>query len=160
MNPINLFENDQIVHQEENNCLICFENIILQNNNNHTIQECNHTFHSSCLIEWFRTGNSNCPTCRNDGARRNYRRSGHILNWILRYSKRKNASKKVISLVNKYKKLKMDYANVKQERINYQKENKDVLKGLSKLRQKCWKYGRKLRDVKNEIVSIPIQPLK
>lgn len=31
---------------------------------------CGHTFHTSCIVDWLRRGNTSCPTCRNDPHRR------------------------------------------------------------------------------------------
>lgn len=28
------------------------------------LSECNHSFHTKCIIGWFRTGKSSCPLCR------------------------------------------------------------------------------------------------
>lgn len=49
----------QIEKIATDNCPICQEKI----SSNITITKCNHTFHSSCLFEWFSKGN-NCPMCR------------------------------------------------------------------------------------------------
>jgi len=47
-------------------CCICHENL---ETNTHTLLECNHTFHTNCIMTWFRspTGNNKCPLCNNSG---------------------------------------------------------------------------------------------
>lgn len=45
-------------------CAICHESL---NENTYTLPECNHSFHSNCIITWFRTGKNNCPLCNNNG---------------------------------------------------------------------------------------------
>ena len=41
-------------------CPICF----LPLSSGHVTLECNHTFHSDCIIKWFRSKNDSCPLCR------------------------------------------------------------------------------------------------
>lgn len=33
-------------------------------NDNEYRLECNHVFHTKCIVDWFRRGNATCPTCR------------------------------------------------------------------------------------------------
>ena len=61
LNVINIRD----VHQHSDpTCPICLDNI--EPHNSHTIQQCNHTFHTSCIIDWFRN-NHRCPMCRDNG---------------------------------------------------------------------------------------------
>ena len=50
---------------DENDCQICLEN----NNNDpfYTLPECGHSFHTNCIVQWFRSGYNNCPYCNNKG---------------------------------------------------------------------------------------------
>jgi hypothetical protein len=45
-----------------NECSICFSKI--EDDNNMTITECNHKFHSKCLMDSLAHGMYNCPLCR------------------------------------------------------------------------------------------------
>jgi len=47
-------------------CSICHENL---ENELYTLPECNHTFHTNCVITWFRMSDctKNCPLCNNNG---------------------------------------------------------------------------------------------
>ena len=45
-------------------CAICYDNI---SKHQCTKLDCNHEFHSHCIIEWFRRGNSTCPYCVSTG---------------------------------------------------------------------------------------------
>ena len=49
--------------QEE--CMICREE--LECEQCYTLPECNHTYHTHCLVTWFRNGDSRCPYCGNKG---------------------------------------------------------------------------------------------
>lgn len=54
-------END---HQEI--CTIC-QDILDNGEQIHFLPECNHGYHTNCILTWFRTGNNNCPCCGNRG---------------------------------------------------------------------------------------------
>ena len=48
----------------ENICSICYEELEnFDENPNIYKLECNHVYHSSCIIKWFRSGHNNCPLC-------------------------------------------------------------------------------------------------
>lgn len=47
-------------------CSICKENY--DESTKYTIPECNHVFHTECIVSWFRGSNrSDCPLCRDNG---------------------------------------------------------------------------------------------
>ena len=49
---------------EKDCCSICLENF--NDNNQYYNLDCNHTFHTKCIIDWFRTNDQkSCPICRN-----------------------------------------------------------------------------------------------
>src|SRR5579871_73188 len=43
-------------------CSICLEPIL---KGKHTLS-CNHSFHTNCVINWFRTDHKSCPVCRKE----------------------------------------------------------------------------------------------
>jgi hypothetical protein len=43
-------------------CSLCKSNISLTDNSNYKLQ-CNHDFHTGCIIDWFRFKSSQCPSC-------------------------------------------------------------------------------------------------
>ena len=45
-------------------CSICLEDNDLQL---YTLPECNHTFHTNCILAWFRKGKKACPLCKDEG---------------------------------------------------------------------------------------------
>ena len=42
-------------------CVVCREP---QDDGNSIALECGHRFHPGCILQWFRSGNSTCPLCR------------------------------------------------------------------------------------------------
>lgn len=53
------------VNNTNEECMICREE--LQCSQCYTLPECNHTYHTNCLVTWFRNGDSRCPYCGNKG---------------------------------------------------------------------------------------------
>ena len=45
-------------------CAICHES--LEGGGTYTIPECNHCFHTACIVTWFRVNNT-CPLCKHTG---------------------------------------------------------------------------------------------
>lgn len=52
-------------------CAICHENIDLNDGSIYTLPECNHCYHTNCIMTWFRTGKNTCPLCNNHGVNQN-----------------------------------------------------------------------------------------
>jgi NACalpha-BTF3-like transcription factor len=67
MEPISLLLNDdKLTLRGEENCSICFENLI----DNYCQLNCSHYFHTQCINKWFEKKNS-CPLCRENFASNN-----------------------------------------------------------------------------------------
>jgi len=47
-------------------CIICCNTLEAQDDLREITLECGHTFHVSCITNWFRLGESTCPLCRNN----------------------------------------------------------------------------------------------
>lgn len=94
-------------------CAICHEELI---NETYKLPECNHIFHTNCIMTWFRapTGNNKCPLCNNSGI--NNLKDLDNLHWSHRHiaeqnykrvrasSRRKDCPKHIKKMVEKLKK--------------------------------------------------------
>ena len=60
--PIDLLNINDNTNEE---CMICKEELSCQPC--YTLPECKHTYHTSCLVTWFRNGDNRCPYCGNKG---------------------------------------------------------------------------------------------
>lgn len=47
---------------EKEICSICFSKMTLEDS--HTLEECDHRFHTKCILKWFRSKQDTCPLCR------------------------------------------------------------------------------------------------
>jgi hypothetical protein len=172
MEPINFSD---IISQEDNygvnstDCCICLQSLS-NNTDTYTIPECNHTFHTNCIIPWFRTSNPNCPYCRStmDNEPRGffdpYTREGRY-KMIRNIARKKNApvhlKKMVNKLINFNKKL--DEQRKKftlWKKSEEGKKFKELSKKASKLRGvRKWINLRKIRELKSAIADYPIIPV-
>ena len=155
MEPIDLFDQNNIA-EEIKTCSICLDNLV---ENTHTLEGCNHTFHSACLIKWLRTGSYGCPMCRGTQDK-SYFKKPNILRMILNYSKRKEAPKKLVKMVDKYKKMRDKSKGIVKECSIFNKKYKDILKRRNELYKKKWRSTVVLRRVLRELESIPIGTIK
>lgn len=47
---------------EKETCSICFSKMTSEDS--HTLEECDHRFHTKCILKWFRSKHDTCPLCR------------------------------------------------------------------------------------------------
>ena len=160
--PIRLYQNNVTDHENpiEHVCSICLDNL---NNNKelHTLQECNHQFHSSCLITWLRINNG-CPMCRGiDERQHNFRqRNGTILRHIISFCRsKKNKCAKLKRFYNKYKNRRDEYKSKNDIMCKFKQDNKILLKEYRNIRSQRWSAWFKFLRIKNEIASLPIQQI-
>jgi hypothetical protein len=148
--------NGPIIDEEGNdinidNCCICLEKL---ENNKYKIPECKHEFHNECLLTYFRvSNNTSCPLCRN------IRQSSSNLKTILNYSRRKNANKKIVNEVKKYKEFQMLEKEIKKEFKEFKRTYKEILDKRNKLINKKRKYGYRVRRMKFKLMNMVVLPL-
>ena len=126
-------------------CSICTENI---NEAGGITLECNHTFHASCICNWFRKGNPSCPNCRDSG-------NSHMLNWpdsrarasVLRQKARnKCAPIQLKALVKKLQDHEQKCKAIRKEMREFRKKNIDVFKTWAKFRPKFYAECKNHRE--------------
>jgi hypothetical protein len=159
MNPIPLYNNITEISNNDDICAICLDNI--NTLSVHTLSECNHKFHSTCLIESLRV-NTGCPLCRGQSNNQNYyrRSDATILRHILSFCKsKKNTSKKLKTLVKTYEKIRDNNKIISKELKIFRNKYKDILKTKYDFIRKKRTSDFKLQRIKRTILSIPIQPI-
>ena len=172
VNNINLLD----LENNSEECMICKED--LNNYDFYTLPECNHKFHTHCLISWFRNGDSRCPYCGNKGINNkddsnNYCKSinsiNHNENYIYKdikkfaYLKKNKDNKQAIKLRDEFEKI-TDLENnlnninndlkkfknlLKTQETNYEESRKK----LNKFRLDRWSLSRKICQMKFNIVN-------
>ena len=144
-------------------CAICHEK--LNSEQTFEIPECNHVFHSNCLLQWFRTGELRCPYCNSSC------QSDENSHWkerkikykvITDYCRRKDANKEIVKKVNCIRNLEKKSKTINNEikNINSQTGEYKVLKrNIRILNDKRWNLKRKIREKKQELLyTVNIMP--
>ena len=145
----------------DNLCPVCLE-IILENDNIYKL-ECEHFFHNKCIINWFRTENSNgkCPCCldtpqTNQPIQQTYYYDGTLIEQrcsaIRRYGNKKTAPKILKKRIKKLKNLENDLKNINKEKKDFFKVNKELIKQSKKFNNDIWKKRSQIRKQKYNIV--------
>jgi hypothetical protein len=136
-------------------CAICLDN--MNANPTHTLRECNHTFHASCLIDALRV-NQSCPLCR--GIPRINCNNGVVLRHIIAYSKsKKNKNKRLRALILEYEKARTQCSIMKKKYQQFCKDQKEILKHHTKLKREKNKCFYQFRKIKRIVSSLPIRPI-
>jgi len=159
---INIYLDQKDEHnKDEDICSICHDKF---DNDKYIIPECNHIFHTSCMIQWYRTGNIRCPYCNSTPDSLNdemsYIGNRKMINAkykiILNYCRRKNANEYVKKKIEDIKKL----LNIVKELLSSMKTLKDengsfkeTKKNLSILRNKRWRTERNIYTKKKDLIE-------
>jgi hypothetical protein len=130
---------------EEETCSICL-NEFGEDEQCHCLDECNHKFHTKCIISWFRKA-STCPNCRDNTVDEikhipafTLRERGKELRKIARKKDAPEALKKQVAKLKKIDAEMKEKAKVLSE---FRKEHKEVLNTYNKLRSSRWNLQTK-----------------
>ena len=151
----------------ENNCAICLCELNENENENDNIYNlnCDHKFHTNCIMDWFRSSSGNCPLC-NDNPFNNqpvsqfsFLSDNYIDNRfksIKKYSRTKNSPPSLKSEIIKFNELNKEYktANKTMKDFEKKKEYKEMRKTIAENRKENWKHYRKVKNQKEKIVSL------
>lgn len=144
-------------------CAICHEDLTCEL---YTLPECNHTFHTNCIMTWFRapTGSNKCPLCNNSGVNKlsdldnlhwsERQRAAENYKRVRASSRRKDCPKHIKNMIGKLKKIE----NQQKERIKNFKDFKktkfpdktadEIYKEYMKFRRDKWRFYRRIRRQK------------
>lgn len=165
------------VLEEHCKCTICHDNI--SNEDTYILPECKHTFHTNCIMTWFRMGHNRCPLCNNTGINKKnpknltlqfinselepyswlYKRKVLRENYIRmrRLSKNKNASKYLKASVKKLKKQEDNLKILSEQQkefvnsIHNELTAKQIIKKNMQLKNKCWRVRRNINNIQSYI---------
>ena len=160
-------DNENNENNENNQCAICLETINSNDSSQSYKIDCNHEFHTDCIMKWFRLGNSNCPLC-NDSPNNNIMNTCTIYSYgnlayiderckvIKRISRKKNAPEELKKHIDKLKSLEDELKVADKARIEYLKkpEIKEYKKTIAQNNRLKWKKSSAANKQKNKIVSL------
>ncbi len=129
----------------EETCSICL-NEFEENDQCHCLDECNHKFHTKCIVSWFRKA-STCPMCRDNTVEEIKEIPAYYLGArtveLRKISRKKDAPKELKKQVAKLKKIEADIKERAKALSEFRKENKEVIDTFNRLRQKYWNLKSK-----------------
>jgi len=135
----------------------------------HKLPECNHEFHTECVMQWFRSGHESCPLCRGRGvngqsATRDYYRwdaSSDRLGMMRRMARKRNAPPVLRRAWNKLRDLERENREINREYGKVQKRLRRIptYKRFQQLRRRRWKMLDRIRQSKNRLTYMNIEPL-
>lgn len=173
-NAINIL-NISVNANEE--CMICKDELVC--GQCYTLPECNHTYHTHCLVSWFRNGDSRCPYCgnkginnKNDETLRKVKNKHFTTEFEIQmladikkyiYMKKNDTNKQCLKTRKQFEKIKELEENYKIE-TNKLRELQQSLKETPMLyseakknilsyRNKRWKINRQIRSEQMKIVN-------
>ncbi len=145
---------------EEPFCAICRN--VLESDSYHKLSECNHNYHSECIIQWFRKGNNLCPLCADEGSnkrqspygslRYDIRESPTEVTEARKFARTKKAPQKMKTIWLKLRKAEAEYREFRHEHAVWRRSVKDILKRNSSFRNKRWAYFCRIRGLKQRLV--------
>ena len=157
------------MNSEENICSICYEELnenienniennkenINTNSNIYTL-ECNHCFHSSCIIKWFRNGHKNCPLCNDQtiDTSMNYLQKIETIKEIKKLGRKKSCPENIKKILQKIKKEEENFKNATKKFKEFMNSNKEIYKMEKNLRRDKYKPRRKIRMLEYKLLSI------
>lgn len=147
----------------ENKCVICLNNINISDKENYKL-ECNHIYHTKCIMNWFRTASSSgrCPMCNDNNTDNNLQ----YLSWynrdfvldrfkVIKNTNKKNHSEKLKKELNKVKILEDELKTFNFERREFYKNDviKEYMKQEKKYKSMSWKKKQKILKQQTKIVA-------
>ena len=137
--PLPLFNDTP--NASDDNCVICMQSLGIKQHI--SLPHCKHTFHSACILEWFRSGAPRCPLC-NDTTTQIPRGLGERYKLVRAFSRRKNAPKVLKSYVNRLRKTEKALVVVRRQ-LRELKQKRGIFNEMFKERYKLKQRVRTLR---------------
>ncbi|MBP01733.1 MAG: hypothetical protein CMM25_02830 [Rhodospirillaceae bacterium] len=129
------------------NCSICLEQLETQ----HSL-DCGHSFHPSCIVNWFRRGHDSCPECRDVVTlKTTYMDVWSRAKLVIRIATKKNGDKKVKKAYLSYKKTKENFKKIKEEHKLFKREHREIINKFHTLRRTYWQLRRRERDKRRQL---------
>ena len=138
-------------------CAICL-NELEDGDNIYTIPECNHNFHTLCIIEWYRRLGSDCgcPLCRSspEGQQIYSSRRGTIKVYK-QVSRRKNCPEVVKKLCTKHTECIKKQTQLSKETTEFRKQHKEIFNEYQRLRRRSFDMNSKKWKIETQLLGLP-----
>ena len=140
-------------------CAICHEEM---KEDLYTLPECNHTFHTNCIMTWFRMKQTNnkCPLCNNEGINcisgidKTHWRAQHLAlenyKTLRIQARKKDAPKQLKKMVEKLKKMEKKFKENSKSFKEF-KKSKNLDLTVTQIHKKYYDYKRLNWHLKQKI---------
>ena len=135
---------------DNNNCCICYGEI--EDGDTYKIPECQHdSFHTQCIVQWFRTGQRRCPMCNDQGqSDANNCAPPTMIKLAKRKSRKEDADPLLKELCSKLDKTELEVKDIKKKLRDIKNEEGVFGKLKQRHHKLCTRFNKKMF----EIVSI------
>ncbi len=131
-------------------CPICLGTV--DGGDTHQLTECSHTFHTKCIVQWFRSGNSSCPLCRGSPSMNvGYETIAVRASRLLRRSRAKSACRELKRKADVYRKARDSAEASRKAWATFRKEQKDVIAEMRRLRTAAWRTRWAARRAREDL---------
>lgn len=130
-------------------CAICLEQIG-ETTDKHTLAQCGHEFHASCLLTWTLASNNgrSCPTCRASPPQLGYMTCRARASYLRRtVARRKNAPAELLRLVKRVQAAEAIARQTSRHLSEIRREHSGALKVMGRARTARWRAQRKVSQV-------------
>lgn len=135
------------------NCSICLQPMS-DDSNRYCLPSCNHTFHTECILNWFRSGHRTCPLCRDlRFPNVSFMDAEHRAKYYRKAARKKNAPKALKKAVRKIINMENRKKHLYREKRKFEKENAEVIKHYQKVNKKYYDLLDKIDD-ENHLLGI------
>lgn len=145
-------------------CVIC--RCELTDYTTHQLPECGHYFHANCICTWFRSGQTECPLCRDKGMPREdrYVNKKHRIAYFKRCVNTRNVPDVVKDMVLKLKKqealkkeLRQRWKQMRSSEEKRTMREADAIAG--KLKKRIQACNTLIQELEQEIGDVPVVPI-
>ena len=146
----------------EDVCSICHNVVTTGAPDTYCVPECNHRFHSNCIIPWFRASNGTCPNCRmgiTGGGLAGMHTIKQVVQLWKYLARRKDCPSAVKRKCEQIRKAKDEEKEAKRKITLFLKELRHVRDTWLSLRRKKWRSGMKVQRLERQLAFLPPQPI-
>ncbi len=123
-------------------CTICLDEFA-DNKPCHELQ-CGHTYHTACILTWFRNGNPSCPLCRDEEGNVSIVSPSEAVRMLKKISKRSSAPARLKRAAERLQKAEEQRALAKRTLRDFEHAHAKVLREVSCKRRKLDRAEHKL----------------
>ena len=121
--------------------------------------ECGHSYHTKCIVAWFRTNHNTCCLCRDVGEELRPVDMANRAKEIIRFAKHHSVSRRLSNKIKKYHQIKTQVKEHKTWKQNFENTHAHLFSTWARYQRKICKLRHKIDDLKERLVPLAVQVL-